>query len=188
MEDVRNDPDATSQETTMTDLHSVPAARPFVVPRGEGEHIWFGDTVMEIKASAATTEGHLSLIDARAPVGFGPALHVHHDEHEAFFILEGELELICGGERSTAGSGAFVFLPRGIAHTFRVIGDRPVRMLSIGSPGGMENFFREGGRPAEDTGLPPATPVDVPALQAIAVRHNLEFVGPPLAAMPPAAR
>ena len=169
----------------MTDLASVPAARPYVTERGQGEHIWFTNTVMEIKASAATTDGHLSLIEARAPVGFGPALHVHHDEHEAFYVLEGELELICGGERTTAGPGAFAFLPRGIAHTFRVIGDRPVRMLSIGIPGGLERFFREAGRPAETTDLPPELPVDVAALGPIATRHNLEFVGPPLAAMPP---
>jgi hypothetical protein len=111
---------------------------------------------------------------------------VHHDEHEAFYVLEGELELLCGGERTTAGPGAFAFLPRGIAHTFRVIGDRPVRMLSIGIPGGLEAFFREAGRPAESTDVPPDEPVDVARLGAIAGRHNLEFVGPPLAAMPPA--
>lgn len=170
----------------MTHLQTPPAARPSVVPRGEGDHIWFTNTVMEIKASAVTTDGHLSLIEARAPVGFGPALHVHHDEHEAFYVLEGQLELICGGVRTVAGPGAFAFLPRGIAHTFHVVGDRPVRMLSIGVPGGLESFFREAGRPAEGTGLPPEAPVDVAALQAIAARHNLEFVGPPLAAMPPA--
>ena len=170
----------------MTDLQSVPAATPYVLPRGEGEQIWFTNTAMEIKASAASTDGHLSLIEARAAVGFGPPLHVHHDEHEAFYVLEGELELICAGERTTAGPGAFAFLPRGVAHTFRVIGDRPVRMLSIGVPGGLERFFLEASRPAEGPGLPPDAPVDVAQLGAIAARHNLEFVGPPLTAMPPA--
>jgi mannose-6-phosphate isomerase-like protein (cupin superfamily) len=169
----------------MTNLHEIAAARPFALEAGAGERIWFTNAEMTIKATAATTDGQLCLIEMRAPAGHGPPMHVHHDEHEAFYVLEGELELICGGERSTAGPGAFAFLPRGIAHTFRVIGDRPVRMLSIGIPGGLERFFCEAGRPAEGDGLPPEAPVDVAALGAIAARHNLEFVGPPLAAMPP---
>jgi mannose-6-phosphate isomerase-like protein (cupin superfamily) len=184
MRAVRQPPDSTTEEHLMSDVQTIPAARPYVLPRGAGEHIWFTNTVMEIKASATSTDGLLSLIEARAPVGFGPALHVHHDEHEAFYVLEGELELICGGERTTAGPGAFAFLPRGIAHTFRVVGDRPVRMLSIGLPGGLEDFFRAAARPAASRDLPPEEPVDVVALATIAARHSLEFVGPPLAAVP----
>ncbi len=77
---------------------------------------------MTIKATAASTGGELFLMETRLPAGFSPPLHVHHDEHEAFYVLEGELDIVCGSERYNAAAGAFAFLPSGIAHTFRVVG------------------------------------------------------------------
>ena len=87
---------------------------------------------------------------------------------------------MCGGERYHAAAGDFMFLPRGIAHTFRVVSERPARMLKISLPGGAEGFFREVGRPAERPGLPPAGPVDVARLTEVAARYNNEIIGPPL--------
>jgi quercetin dioxygenase-like cupin family protein len=164
----------------MTEPHSTPAPRPLVIAPGEGERIWFTNAAMTVKASAASTGGELTLIETTAPAGHGPPLHVHHDEHEAFYVIEGELEVACGGERHAAPAGSFAFLPRGIAHTFRVVGDCPVRMLTIAVPGGLEAFFRDAGRPAEGPGFPPPEPPDVTALREAAARHNAELVGPPL--------
>jgi mannose-6-phosphate isomerase-like protein (cupin superfamily) len=144
----------------VTQLREAPAARPFALAREEGERIWFGGSAMTIKASAATTGGLLTLIETRSPIGHGPPLHVHHDEDEAFYVIEGALEIVCGQARYEAGEGAFAFLPRGIAHTFRVVSDVLVRMLTIAVPGGLENFFRDAGAPAEHDGFPPAGPID----------------------------
>jgi len=165
----------------MSQLREVRAARPFALAGDEGERIWFTNSAMTFKATAATTDGHLCLIETTAPIGHGPPLHVHHDEHEAFYVMEGELEVVCGGERYQAGPGAFAFLPRGVAHTFRVMGDTPARFLTIGVPGGLEGFFRAAGRAAGDVELPPTEPVDVARMKDISSRFNLEIVGPPLA-------
>jgi mannose-6-phosphate isomerase-like protein (cupin superfamily) len=165
----------------MSQLHELPAARPFALGRDDGDSIWFANSAMTIKAGAATTGGNLFLMEVLAPAGDSPPLHVHHDEHEAFYVIEGELEIVCGTERFRAGPGAFAFLPSGIAHTFRVLGDQPARMLTIAVPGGIEDFFREVGRPAEGPGLPAPAPVDVATIKQVAARFNLEVVGPPLA-------
>jgi quercetin dioxygenase-like cupin family protein len=170
-----------------TQLREVPAATPFVVAPAEGERIWLGEATMTLKATASSTGGELMLIETLAPVGHGPPLHVHHDEHEAFYVLEGRLEVLVGGARHEAGAGAFAFLPRGIAHTFRVIGDTPARMLTIAVPGGLEGFFREAGRPAEHDGPPPAAGLDVARMRAAGARYHNEIVGPPLAALDPAS-
>jgi mannose-6-phosphate isomerase-like protein (cupin superfamily) len=167
-------------DARMNISHDMPAVRPLFVGPGEGERIWFTNAAMTFKATAATTAGELCLIETIAPAGHGPPLHVHHDEHEAFYVIEGELEVACGGERVRAPEGTFAFLPSGVAHTFRVVGERPVRMLTIAVPGGLEGFFREAGRPAEGPGLPPPAPVDVAAMNAAAKRYNAEIVGPPL--------
>lgn len=163
----------------MSQVHEAPAARPFVVDSDDGDRIWFGDTAMSFKATAASTGGELFLMEARMPAGFSPPLHVHHDEHEAFYILEGEVEIVCGPERYVTTAGSFAFLPRGIAHTFRVLSDG-ARGLTIAVPGGIEHFFRAAGRPAEGPGLPPPSGFDVALVQSVASRFNLEFVGPPL--------
>jgi mannose-6-phosphate isomerase-like protein (cupin superfamily) len=164
----------------MTELHEIAAARPYALSNDEGERIWFTTAAMTVKATASSTDGGLCLIETRAPVGHGPPLHVHHDEHEAFYVLEGELEIVCGPERYRAGPGAFAFLPRGIAHSFCVVGEAPVRMLTFGVPGGLEDFFRDAGRPAEHRGLPPQADLEIATLKKVAARHNHEIVGPPI--------
>ena len=118
----------------MTNLHEIAAARPFALQPGAGERIWFTNAEMTIKATAGTTDGHLCLIETHAPAGHGPPMHVHHDEHEAFYVLEGELDVACGDERYRAPAGSFAFLPRGVAHTFRVVGDAPALLLTFGLP------------------------------------------------------
>jgi quercetin dioxygenase-like cupin family protein len=163
----------------MTNLHYIHTLRPSVIASGEGERIWFTNAEMTIKATAETTDGHLCLIETNAPVGHGPPLHVHRDEHEAFYVLAGTLEVQCGDERHQAEPGAFVFLPRGIPHTFRVT-DGPARMLTLAAPGGLEAFFREAGRPAQGPGMPPPSPVDVELLKQVAARHNADIIGAPL--------
>jgi quercetin dioxygenase-like cupin family protein len=168
-----DDPDMTNQPTNTTTV------RPLIVAPGEGERIWFTNAEMTIKATAETTDGHLCLIETNAPAGHGPPLHVHADEHEAFYVLAGTLDVQCGDRRHLAGPGAFVFLPSGIPHTFRVV-EGPARMLTLAVPGGLEAFFREAGRPAAGPGMPPAGAVDVDLLRLVGERHNSQIVGPPL--------
>src|SRR3954454_21461220 len=94
---------------------------------GEGERIWFLNADMTVKATAGSTGGDLCLIEVRAPSGYATPLHVHHDEHEGFYVLEGALDVVCGEERYRAEAGSFAFLPVGIAHAFRVASEEPVR-------------------------------------------------------------
>src|SRR6478752_7366846 len=145
----------------------------FVGP-GEGRPVWFLRNRMNVKATAKTTGGAFGLLESLIAPGFSPPLHVHHREDESFYVLEGELTMQCGEQRFRAGAGAFVFLPRDVPHTFVVEGDRPARMLTFLTPGGGEGVFIEGGRPAEDAGLPPAAPPDIPRLQAVNARYGAE--------------
>src|ERR1051325_2239630 len=90
----------------------------------------------------------------------------------------------CGEQRFRATAGAFVFLPRGIPHTFVVEGDRPPRMLTLLTPGGGEGVLIDAGRPPEHEGLPPATPPNVAVLKEVSARYGAEIVGPPIAPAP----
>lgn len=148
---------------------------------GEGEPFWFLRNRMTVKAGAQDTGGGFGLLEAQLAPGFSPPLHVHRAEDESFYVLEGELTMRCGDRMFAAPAGAFVFLPRGVPHSFVVEGDRPARMLTLLTPGGGEGFFIDGGRPAEGDGLPPAAPLDIEALKRVSSRYKADIVGPPLA-------
>jgi len=152
----------------------------FVEP-GEGQAIWFLRNRMVVKATAATTGGSFGLVESLIAPGFSPPLHVHHREDESFYVLEGDVTMQCGEQRFRASAGAFVFLPRGVPHTFVVEGDRPARMLTLLTPGGGEGVFIDGGRTPEHDGLPPAAPPNVAALKEVSARYGAEIVGPPIA-------
>ncbi len=151
------------------------------VPAGQGETIWFTNNLMTLKATAQSTGGAYGLVESLAPAGSGPPLHVHHREDEAFWILEGTLTVRCGDQTFTAGPGSYAFLPRDIPHTFVVEGDSPARILSICSPGGLEQYFVASGRPAESLGLPPPSPIDVGLLVRVGQDFGVEILGPPMA-------
>jgi len=65
------------------------------------------------------------------PVGFASPYHTHHREDECFYVLEGKVAFVCGGEWLEAGPGAFVYGPRDIAHGFKAIGTEEAIMLNL---------------------------------------------------------
>ncbi len=79
---------------------------------GAGEAIrWRAE--MLVKAAAEETGGAYSLIETVNPPDAGPPLHLHHGVDEAFYVLGGTYEFVCGDSSVGAGPGAFVLLPRG---------------------------------------------------------------------------
>jgi len=152
---------------------------PYLVAHDEGEAIWFLGTLMTVKATSATTGGAFGLIEQELPSGFATPRHIHHREDEPFFVLEGEVTFQCGERMLVAGPGAFVFLPRGIAHGFQVTSDTPARLLQFNFPAGIEQFFVEAGQPASTRSLPPAEPPDLDKVMTLAEKYDFEIVAPP---------
>lgn len=149
----------------------------------ESEPRWYGDSLLEFLIPEAATGGALSAFRSTMPQGAGPPRHVHSCENETFLVLDGEVLFEVGGERLVAGPGASIFLPRGVAHAFRV--QSPVAvMLGLITPGAFEAFFRELSVPAgrRDLPGPDAPPFDISAAMAVQARLGGETVGPPLMA------
>jgi quercetin dioxygenase-like cupin family protein len=163
----------------MATVNKVNERTPLVGP-GEGSAIWYLNTRMTIKASGATTGGGFSLIEAVLPPGTSPPLHIHHTEDEPNWIVEGELTYQVGDQSFDAAAGSFVFLPRGIPHTFLVRGDSPARVLIQLQPAGGEGYFIEIGRPADTEGLPAPGPIDFAEIERVGAKYQIEIVGPPL--------
>jgi mannose-6-phosphate isomerase-like protein (cupin superfamily) len=124
------------------------------VPAGEGPKIWMSGDTYTLKATSENTGGRLSFSEASIPPGAGPVPHVHLDADEAYYILNGELEVLDGERLITARAGDFVFIPRGTLHRFRNTGVDAARMVFLFTPAGFDKFFLEAGKPAV-AGVPP---------------------------------
>ncbi|HEY7121411.1 MAG TPA: quercetin 2,3-dioxygenase [Solirubrobacterales bacterium] len=148
-----------------------------LVAAGDGERVRSplgGDITFIVRGEQS--DGELAAMEAVNAVGEGPPLHLHGREHETIYVLEGEFRWKLGDEVRVAGPGSFVFIPRGVPHTWQVIGDRPGRMLVTFSPAGMEGFFEQ---------LSSMTEFDLDTFRAAAAEHGMEVVGPRLAESDP---
>jgi quercetin dioxygenase-like cupin family protein len=155
-------------------------AAPIVAGPGEGEALWFLGQLVTIKSSAETTAGRVGVTETLAPRGTGSPLHVHHNEDEWFYLLEGELTFWVGGAVSVAPAGTFVFGPKDVPHTFTVSSEE-ARFLLVVEPAGFEGFVRTLGEPARQPVIPPppTEPPDVEAMATLAAEYGLEILGPP---------
>jgi mannose-6-phosphate isomerase-like protein (cupin superfamily) len=73
-----------------------------------------------------------------APGADGPESHVHKDEDDVFYILDGELTFLLDDGDVSAPAGTFVLVPPGVKHTFRNPLDRATRVLNIHAPAGFD--------------------------------------------------
>ena len=139
----------------------------YVIAENEAEAIWFLGTLATVKAAADRTGGALSIVEFTHPPGFATPSHIHHTTDEGFYVLEGAMR------------GSFVWLPRGIPHSYAVDGDETLRSLAITLPAGFERFVAEAGEPARERTLPPPGEPDIEKLNAAAAKVGIEHLGPP---------
>ena len=95
----------------------------------------------DVKASASSTGGALTLIVSRTTGG--APLHVHSREDECFYVLDGSITVQCGEDVYEAGPRSFVFLPRGIPHSWDVTGEGTATVLIMTVPAALDDFLRE---------------------------------------------
>lgn len=122
-------PDTMSPMLSAVDVPS----RPVVLSPQEGERLSVLGAPMLVKSDA--TRAALFLADHTVPPGYGVPPHIHDDEDELFYILEGELTLLSAQGEARARAGDTVVLPRGAMHGFRNDGTAPLRMLVVAADG-----------------------------------------------------
>lgn len=130
------------------------------------------------------TGGSLTMYEYTAPPGYpGPAFHLHQDEDEAFFVLDGTLTLRAGSDTVDLGPGGFAWGPRGIPHGFGNAGDDPVRFICVVVPGNLEQMLVE----IADYASSAAPTINPARMMEINRRHGLEVIGPPILSVPDSA-
>jgi mannose-6-phosphate isomerase-like protein (cupin superfamily) len=146
-----------------------------VVPSGQdrfGDSHSLGFSVIRFKTSTVDTDGNLFIIEHSNLMPGGPPLHLHLEQEEWFYVMEGEVLFQIGEKRLQLKAGDSVLAPRRVPHTFTAVGPKPGKLLIAFSPAGkMEKFFR-------DTAVP-----NGPRWDAAAARnYGIELIGPPIKA------
>jgi mannose-6-phosphate isomerase-like protein (cupin superfamily) len=147
----------------------------------EGEALWFNGSLGVLKATTESTDGRFAAMEILGRKGFGAPLHLHRNEDEFFLVMSGDVRVRHGEDIFEATAGSLAYGPRDVPHSFTVDSDE-ARLLLFFAPGGVEGFFRDGGKPARALELPPLDEefLDRETLASIAAKYGQEFVGPPL--------
>lgn len=140
---------------------------------GGGKSVWLGGIGVEFKISGDQTGGLLSVVEHPIDPGRLVPPHVHVNEDEYSYILQGEVGARIGNREMIATPGSYVFKPRNIPHTFWNAGLDPARLIEMISPAGFEKFFDELAEiyAAAGTGMP-----DQEKIGELAAKYDLSFV------------
>jgi quercetin dioxygenase-like cupin family protein len=144
-------------------------AAPFITkPKDHQPLHVVGETIAVLANSEAT--GSYEVFLHTGPEGAGPPPH-RHPWDEAYYVVQGEIDVLLGDRVVTLSAGEFVHIPRGTVHNFRMKSDRAM-FLSLNSSAGAAAFFSELDK---EVGLH----LDIPKMLAIAHRHSVDVPPPP---------
>lgn len=137
---------------------------------------WFTDTRMHVLVA----EEGFSLVEAEAACGNMPPLHLHRDEDETFYVLDGRLTLFTPAGAVEIGPGEAVMGPRGVPHTYRVESAHGARWLASTNGGGFAAFVEATSTPAAGDGYAPPELMPSPeVLAGEAAVRGIDILGPP---------
>jgi mannose-6-phosphate isomerase-like protein (cupin superfamily) len=142
-----------------------------VLVPGEARMIDLGGFRVMVHADDRMTDGAFSLIETLEDQrGLGPPMLVHRDCAESYVVLAGAYRMDLDREEFDCPAGSFVYVPKGMPHTFQTAEDNS-RKLNIYTPAGMVGYFDE-----LAAGI--AAGMSEADLDAIAARYQMEVVGP----------
>ncbi|KAB1067436.1 cupin domain-containing protein [Tamlana haliotis] len=101
--------------------------------------------------------------------GVGIPPHVHSHEDEIFRVIEGTVEIMVDGQVTVLEPGDIAFAPKGIAHSWKVVGIQKVKMITSAFPAGIEVMFQK-------LAQLPEGPPDFQKVSQICAEHGVHFV------------
>lgn len=144
-----------------------------------GEDIKLGGTAPHhCKVSAKDTGGAMCAFEFTGGAG-GPK-HLHHEQDEWIYVLEGEIDFEIGKKRVHAGPGESVFIPRKVPHVWACLKGGPAKIINVYQPAGkIEEFFRGVGKFTGKTQIHEAMG-KLDELKKFFANYGMDIVGPPL--------
>lgn len=145
------------------------------LPAGVGPSYWvYGDKDI-MKVTSQETGGKLAVVETLVPPHGGPPPHIHRREDEAFYVIDGDFEVLDNDRTFNVTAGAFVYMPQGSLHYFKNLHDEPKKLLLLFFPAGFEKYLVEVGTPVAEGELAPSRLTDMELANRIAPNYGLEF-------------
>jgi mannose-6-phosphate isomerase-like protein (cupin superfamily) len=146
-------------------------AKGLVIEAGGGKRL-DGNTpggFFDLKLLCRETDGSIMLFEETVPVGKKSLHHLHRDSDEVVWVVAGEFSFKIGDDVMTGGPGTCAFVPRGVPHAWKNIGNDTGRFVALYTPAAAGGFIEDllAGRPQ--------TPEET---QALCDRHHWEILGP----------
>ncbi len=143
-----------------------------------GEHIKLAGESNDCKVSARDTDGAMCVFEFTG--GSSGPRHLHYDQDEWVYIIDGEFKFDVGDKRFRVGAGESVFIPRKASHVWACVSGKPGKIINVYQPAGkMEEFFRElgkyNGKPYVHEAL------SIHEFRQLFHDHGMDLLGPPLA-------
>lgn len=140
-----------------------------IIKCNEGKKINVIGDNMTVKLTGADTNGQYGLIEENNDPGVGIPLHVHKNEDEIFKVIVGEVEFEVGDEKKILLKGDLAFCPRGIPHSWKVVGSQKSKVDLSFFPAGLEILF-------EELSKLPAGPPDFALVAEICGKYGIKFL------------
>jgi quercetin dioxygenase-like cupin family protein len=149
--------------------------QPFTLQPGAGKRVptLIGGPIT-FKLTGETSGGSMIMFESRPPAGQGPPLHLHQDQDEWLYVLDGEMRFRVDDDVVPAPPGSFVFIPRGVPHCWQNVDSRQGLLICVIAPAGVERFF-------ERFAALPETERNPESFRALGPEEGMIVLGPPLA-------
>lgn len=150
--------------------------KPFKINSGKsrsGEVMRFkGMHPNDLKISSQDTNGQFSFFEYTGLAKVGPPMHLHFNQDEIFYIVEGTYRFVVGDDTQILQAGDTIFLPRNVPHTYIQLSAFGKLTYMLQPSGKIEAFFRT----MNELTKPPTEE----EAQRIHLEHDMKIVGPPL--------
>jgi quercetin dioxygenase-like cupin family protein len=137
---------------------------------GQGKQLNITGDPFICKVVGRDTENGWALFEATVLPGSIVPPHKHDGFDEAFYILEGEIEMSVEGETVTAPAGYFINIHRGTVHGYQNKRSEAARYLTWTHPAGVEHFYEEISENVK------TMPDDLGKILTIAEKHQIQIM------------
>ena len=139
---------------------------------GEGKKLNLIGDPFTVKVRGEDTANGWSFFEATVMPGSVVPEHKHEGFDEAFYILEGELEMQMDGRKVTVTPGYFINVQRGTVHGYQNISSAPAKYLTWTHPSGVEHFYEDIDAHVK------VIPDDCERIPSIAEKHQIQLMPP----------
>ena len=122
------------------------------------------------KLTSDQTGGAFYLCEALFGPESGSPLHIHHNEDEVIYVLDGEIEIRLDQASLHIPVGGIVHLPKKVPHALYNPLKTPLNIMVHTIPGGLEGYFNEVDAALESGAL------DAETHTRISARYGLEWL------------